>query len=149
MGALVGGAKVGQTVEKPWVAPLVVLVVVGALWEAAVWLLRVPVFILPAPSAIVTTFVTNAGELFTYGFNTFRQALIGFGIGCGAGMVVGTVRAASLRAAFFFGPAFLASALLALFFPQGFLESLCGYETFVLDEELNSSVHRLHRHSKK
>ena len=112
MGALVGGAKVGQTVEKPWVAPLVVLVVVGALWEAAVWLLRVPVFILPAPSAIVTTFVTNAGELFTYGFNTvrqaligsveafdqmcaFRQALIGFGIGCGAGMVVAVLTARS------------------------------------------------------
>jgi NitT/TauT family transport system permease protein len=72
-----------------------VLVVVSTVWEAAVTLFQVPVFILPAPSAIAAAFFANAGELFTYGFNTFRQALAGFAIGCGAGIVVAMVTARS------------------------------------------------------
>ena len=81
--------------ENKWLAPLVVFVTVMALWEAAVRLLQVPVFLLPAPSAILMTFVGNAGTLLFYGFNTFRQALIGFGIGCGAGILVAMITARS------------------------------------------------------
>ena len=81
--------------ENKWLAPLLVFVVVALLWEAAVRLLQVPVFLLPAPSAILTTFLANAGELLLYGFNTFKQAAIGFALGCGLGIVVAMVTARS------------------------------------------------------
>jgi NitT/TauT family transport system permease protein len=57
--------------------------------------LQVPVFLLPAPSAILMAFFASAPELLLYGFNTFRQALIGFAIGCGAGIIVATLLARS------------------------------------------------------
>ena len=81
--------------ENQWLAPLVVFVVVMALWETVVRVLQVPVFLLPTPSAIATTFVANAPELLLYGFNTFRQALIGFAIGCSAAIVVAMIIARS------------------------------------------------------
>ncbi|MCC6456610.1 MAG: ABC transporter permease [Caldilineaceae bacterium] len=81
--------------ENKWLAPLIVFVAVMALWEAAVRLLQVPVFLLPPPSAILTTFVSNAGTLLLYGFNTFRQAFFGFAIGCGLGILVAMVTARS------------------------------------------------------
>lgn len=81
--------------ENKWLAPLLVFVVVGVIWEVAVRLLQVPVFLLPAPSSILATFFANAGELFLYGFNTFRQAIIGFVIGCGLGIVVAVLTARS------------------------------------------------------
>lgn len=81
--------------ENKWLAPLIVLVAVMAVWEVAVRVLQVPTFLLPAPSDILLTFVGNAGELLLYGFNTFRQAIVGFAIGCGMGIVVATVTARS------------------------------------------------------
>lgn len=81
--------------ENQWFAPLVVFVVVSVVWEALVRLLQVPVFLLPAPSAILATFFANASELLLYGFNTFRQALIGFAIGCGLGILVAMITARS------------------------------------------------------
>ena len=81
--------------ENKWLAPLIVFVAVMVLWEAAVRLLQVPVFLLPAPSAILTTFIANAGMLLLYGFNTFREAILGFAIGCGLGIVVATLIARS------------------------------------------------------
>jgi NitT/TauT family transport system permease protein len=81
--------------ENQWFAPLVVFVVVFAVWEALVRALQVPVFLLPAPSAILSTFLANAGELLLYGFNTFRQAFLGFAIGCGLGILVAMITARS------------------------------------------------------
>jgi NitT/TauT family transport system permease protein len=69
-------------------APLVVFVVVVAIWELLVWALELPVFLLPAPRAILTTFFGNAAMLFEYGLNTLREALAGFAIGCGLGILV-------------------------------------------------------------
>jgi len=85
----------GAARETRWVAPLVVFVVATGLWEAAVRLFSVPVFLLPAPSAIAVVFAQNFLMLWEYGFNTFRQALIGFAIGCGAGIVLAAVVARS------------------------------------------------------
>ena len=70
------------------VAPTVVFIVAVVLWEAVVWLLKPPVFILPAPHQIGQSFVGNAANLITYGLNTFLEALGGFVIGCGLGLLV-------------------------------------------------------------
>ncbi len=81
--------------DNRWLAPVLVFVVVMLLWEAAVRLMQVPVFILPPPSAILSVFVADAGMLLLYGFNTFRQAIIGFAIGCSGGIVVAMITARS------------------------------------------------------
>ncbi|HXF64479.1 MAG TPA: ABC transporter permease [Caldilineaceae bacterium] len=79
--------------SQEWLAPLVVFVAVIALWEATVALLRVPVFLLPAPHQILASFIDNAATLFLYGFNTFREAAGGFAIGCGLGVLAAMVTA--------------------------------------------------------
>lgn len=79
--------------DNKWLAPLVVFVVATVAWELLVRFLQIPVFLLPAPSVILSVFFANAGELLLYGFNTFRQAIIGFAIGCGLGIVVAMVTA--------------------------------------------------------
>src|SRR5690349_19628267 len=81
--------------ENRWLAPIVVFVLVAVLWELIVRLFNVPVFLLPPPSAIIAAFLANAGDLFLYGFHTFRQAIIGFAIGCGLGIVVAVIAARS------------------------------------------------------
>jgi NitT/TauT family transport system permease protein len=94
-GSVAPGQRTQASGENKWLAPLVVFVAVLVIWEGVVRLLQVPVFLLPPPSDILTTFFANAGELLYYGFNTFRQALIGFVIGCGMGIVVAMITARS------------------------------------------------------
>jgi NitT/TauT family transport system permease protein len=78
-----------------YLAPVIVFMAAVALWEAAVTLLGVPTFLLPAPSQILTSFAANAGPLFSYGLNTFREAVTGFAIGCGLGILVAMAAARS------------------------------------------------------
>jgi NitT/TauT family transport system permease protein len=59
-----------------------------ALWEAAVHLLQIQRFLLPAPSIIFQTFWANLGRLVEIGWFTTKEALGGFAIGCGAGIWV-------------------------------------------------------------
>lgn len=81
--------------KSRWLAPVVVFVLVALLWEVGVYLLNVPVFLLPPPSAIIVAFIANIADLFLYGFHTFRQAIIGFAIGCGLGIIVALITARS------------------------------------------------------
>jgi NitT/TauT family transport system permease protein len=88
-----GPKNVGK--ENRWLAPLVVFVLVALIWEVGVRLLNVPVFLLPPLSAIISAFIANAADLLLYGFNTFREAIFGFAIGCGLGIVVAMITARS------------------------------------------------------
>jgi NitT/TauT family transport system permease protein len=72
-------------------APIVVLMAALLLWEAVVYLWQPPVFLLPAPHQIWAAFTANLGNLFAYGFNTFLEALGGFAVGCGLGLLVAMV----------------------------------------------------------
>ena len=94
---------------QQWLPPLLVFVVMIVLWEGLVRLLRVPVFLLPAPSAIGTAFVDNFGTLWLYGFNTFREAASGFAIGCGLGVLVAVIVARSQTLANLLVPVAVAS----------------------------------------
>jgi NitT/TauT family transport system permease protein len=78
-----------------WISPAVVFAGIILLWEAVVALFNVPVFLLPAPHQILASFWANAGMLFQYGFNTFREAFTGFVIGCGLGVLAAMVVARS------------------------------------------------------
>lgn len=71
-----------------WLPPLVAFALVLALWEGAVRGFGIPVYLLPAPSAILATFLEQPGYLFRIGLVTGREALGGFALGCALGVLV-------------------------------------------------------------
>lgn len=73
------------------IAPAVVLVAALLLWELLVYWWKPPVFLLPAPHQIWAAFTANLANLFTYGWNTFLEALGGFAAGCGLGLLAAMV----------------------------------------------------------
>jgi NitT/TauT family transport system permease protein len=83
------GARLGRVL-----APAAVFVLGLAAWEAIVQLLGIQFYLLPAPSAIARTLEDNAAFLITAAWYTGQEALLGFGIGCGLGILVaaGSVR---------------------------------------------------------
>jgi len=81
--------RIGAVVE--WLPPLVVFAVVVGLWEGLVRALHVQQFLLPKPSTIVSVFWTERHVLWPAGWYTFKEALGGFAIGSGAGVVAATL----------------------------------------------------------
>ncbi len=57
-------------------------------WEILVRVLGITKFILPAPSAILEAFVASVGQLVDRGIYTGTEALGGFVVGCGLGILV-------------------------------------------------------------
>lgn len=87
---------VAQPIVKPagasrWLGaiwpPAVTFLVVVALWEAAVRGLGIPIYLLPAPSQILATFLARPAYLLGIGLVTFGNALAGCAIGCGLGVL--------------------------------------------------------------
>src|SRR4051812_42785811 len=74
-----------------WVPAVVVLVGTIALWEGLIRALDVQAFLLPKPSAIITTFWDTRTELWHAGWFTFQEALGGFALGSGLAIVVALV----------------------------------------------------------
>ncbi|MCB0145988.1 MAG: hypothetical protein KDE50_39250, partial [Caldilineaceae bacterium] len=69
--------------------PAIILFVAGLLlWELIVVLLDIQRFLLPAPSVIWQAFTSNLERLLHIGWFTTKEALGGFAIGCGAGILV-------------------------------------------------------------
>ncbi|MCB9152206.1 MAG: ABC transporter permease [Caldilineaceae bacterium] len=69
--------------------PAIILFVAGLLlWELLVVLLDIQRFLLPAPSVIWQAFTSNLDRLLHIGWFTTKEALGGFAIGCGAGILV-------------------------------------------------------------
>jgi NitT/TauT family transport system permease protein len=81
--------RLGILVE--WLPPLVVFAMVVGLWEGLVRALHVQQFLLPKPSTIISVFWTQRHVLWPAGWYTFKEALGGFAIGSGAGVVAATV----------------------------------------------------------
>jgi len=73
--------------------PVVVLACVLGGWEGLVRGLGVPAFIVPAPSAVVETFVSGvlSGAYFRHLFVTAFEAVSGFALGSALGLIIGTV----------------------------------------------------------
>lgn len=80
-----------RRVLRDWLPPLITFVLGIGLWEGLVRGLDVPGWLLPAPSAILTTFLNEAGFLLGIGLYTFRSALLGFLIGCSLGILLAIV----------------------------------------------------------
>jgi NitT/TauT family transport system permease protein len=73
--------------------PLVLFVLLTAAWQAGVWnrLFGLETFTLPAPSDIVTAIRANAGPFWTDLGITMAPAALGYVVGNGIGLVLGTV----------------------------------------------------------
>jgi NitT/TauT family transport system permease protein len=71
-----------------WIPAFVVLVATIGLWEAVIRAFNVEAFLLPKPSAIVSTFWDTRSELWSAGWFTFQEALGGFALGSGLAILV-------------------------------------------------------------
>jgi NitT/TauT family transport system permease protein len=76
-----------------YVPTVVVFVAVLVVMEVAIRALDIKQFIMPAPSVIFGAFVQNFRELVAIGAYTATEAVIGFVLGCGAGMIVALITA--------------------------------------------------------
>jgi NitT/TauT family transport system permease protein len=83
-------AVVGRR-ARDWFPSLLVLVASIGLWEGLVKGLSVQRFLLPAPDAIWTAFMSNQGQLWHEGWITFQEAVGGFAIGSAAGILLAVV----------------------------------------------------------
>ncbi|MEZ4668400.1 MAG: ABC transporter permease [Anaerolineae bacterium] len=70
-------------------APLLVAVIVLVLWEVLIEVLNIQQFLLPRPSVIASRFLELYDQLVTVGWNTFQNAVWGFMLGCGLGILTG------------------------------------------------------------
>ncbi|MEU4647044.1 ABC transporter permease [Nocardia fluminea] len=71
---------------RTWLPPILVGVVVLALWQLLTVVAGVPSFLLPAPTAIATQFGENAGRIVDAALATGTNALIGFVAGTVLGL---------------------------------------------------------------
>ncbi|HXR11635.1 MAG TPA: ABC transporter permease [Gaiellaceae bacterium] len=73
-----------------WGPALVVFVLVIAAWQGTIAAFHIQQFLLPKPSDIVKTFWTDRHTLWPAGWYTFKEALGGFAIGSGLGILAAT-----------------------------------------------------------
>lgn len=83
--------NVYQRALRKQYAPIIVAVVVIFLWETLINVFQIQQFLLPRPSVIADTFSDSYPRLIGAGWNTFQNALSGFLIGCGMGILSGIV----------------------------------------------------------
>jgi NitT/TauT family transport system permease protein len=76
-----------------WIPALLVFGLGIAAWQWLVPALGVQKFLLPRFSAVATTFWDDRGALWSEGWVTFKEALGGFGIGCGLALATALVLA--------------------------------------------------------
>ena len=85
------GARSAGRRLREWAPAIAVAVGFVLLWEAAVQLLNVQRFILPAPFAIGQAFIEYFPEIFAAASYTAGEAVTGLVIGVTAGLVVGLI----------------------------------------------------------
>jgi NitT/TauT family transport system permease protein len=76
-----------RTLER--FAPLILLAVLLALWEAIVVGFSIPEFIFPAPHQIASEFITFKGPLLEAAWKTFWVTMLGFGLSILVGVLLG------------------------------------------------------------
>ena len=74
-----------------WGPALVVFALVIAAWEGSIAAFHIQQFLLPKPSAIVSSFWTDRHTLWPAGWYTFKEALGGFATGSGLAMLAATL----------------------------------------------------------
>jgi NitT/TauT family transport system permease protein len=76
---------------REWAPALVVFAATIALWWGVIAYWHIQQFLLPSPKAIVQSFWNDRHTLWPAGWYTFKEALGGFAIGSGFGMLAATI----------------------------------------------------------
>ena len=76
-----------------WLPAAIVLVLVLVVWQESIAVLHIKRFLAPQPTAIASNFWRNRSELLHAGWFTFQEALGGWVIGCGLGILTALVLA--------------------------------------------------------
>jgi NitT/TauT family transport system permease protein len=79
--------KITKTMER-W-SPMALLAAILLLWQAGVWLFKVPDFIFPGPIQIAQQFGEFKGPLLEAAWKTFWVTMLGFGISIVVGVLLG------------------------------------------------------------
>ncbi len=87
-----------------------VFVAAIALWEAFVFAFSIEFYLLPAPHVIVQNLLETYPVLVEAGLYTFTEALVGYAIGCGGGVLVAMLASRSPAVADLLLPYAIASA---------------------------------------
>ena len=91
--------------------PAAIVLVTGlALWEAAVYAFSIEFYLLPAPHVIVQSLRETYPVLVEAGLYTFQEAVIGFALGCGGGILAAMAASRSSAVAAMVLPYAVASA---------------------------------------
>ena len=70
-------------------APVLVVAVLLVFWEAVVQIAQIPLYVLPAPSDMLKTFVTEFPVLAGHAGITVMEAFVGMGISFVVGVLIG------------------------------------------------------------
>ncbi|MCC0057285.1 MAG: ABC transporter permease [Rhodobiaceae bacterium] len=108
----VGEAGRWAVARLQWVLPLLVLI---ALWEAAVRVLGIAPYMLPAPSRVAARLYEDAGLLFHHGFITAFEIVLGLAVGIVAGVATATLMAITRLAERLAWPLVVATQALPVF----------------------------------
>ena len=77
-------------------APAALVLVAGLLlWEAVVYVFSIEFYLLPAPHVIVQSFRETYSFLLAAGLYTFTEAVAGFALGCGGGILAAMAASSS------------------------------------------------------
>ena len=74
---------------KDKMIPAVLILVLLVIWEAAVDLLHIPLYVLPSPLEVVKALFTEGTELFSHGLTTVGEGLLGILIASALSLVLG------------------------------------------------------------
>lgn len=80
---------------KTYVYPLITLLVILLAWTAAIETAGVPTYILPRPDAVLAALKKGYidGQHYPHLFHTLKAMIIGYFIGCGSAVVIGSLLA--------------------------------------------------------
>lgn len=76
--------------KKIWV-PTVVFIIILGIWEMAVRITDIPLYILPAPSKILSALISERNMLFMHGMVTLKETVIGLAIATVFGVILAII----------------------------------------------------------
>ena len=85
-------ARIGTRLVD-WIPAIIVFVAAIAVWHFSIVAFHIEKFLLPKPGAIVSAFWTQRDTLWSAGWLTLKEALGGFAIGSGLGILIAVVLA--------------------------------------------------------
>lgn len=76
--------------QKIWI-PMIVFLIILAIWEMTVHIAEIPLYILPAPSKILTALISERSMLFMHGMVTLKETVIGLVIATVFGVILAII----------------------------------------------------------